>query len=72
MDSDFKEGHKNLMRCPKCGWVSVTKVIDAAPFIGLMMHPTGDYFACTNPKCGVERIYGENAILMRRGDGSEG
>ena len=71
MDSDSNEVHKkileNTMRCPKCGWVSVTKIADSTPFIGLMMHPIGDHFLCTNPQCGVERIYGENCVIIREG-----
>jgi hypothetical protein len=69
MGSDFKEVRNvNTMRCPKCEWVSATKVLDDTPYIGLMFHPCGDYFICTNPACGVERIYGENAIIIRNGN----
>jgi hypothetical protein len=68
MGSDFKEvKDTNTLRCPKCGWVSVTKTIDESLHLGIMFHPCGDYFVCTNPKCGVDRIYGENAILMKGG-----
>ena len=51
---------KNTLRCPKCGWVSTTKVMDTTRYIGLCMEPMGDHFICTNPACQVERIYGEN------------
>lgn len=58
---------KTTIRCPKCDWVSVTKVIDATHYIGLCMEPMGDHFLCTNPKCGVERIYGENGVFFTKG-----
>ena len=64
MDSDSSE----VRRCPKCGWVSVTKVIDDSPHFGIMFQPSGDYFVCTNPQCDVQRIYGENAILIKGGN----
>lgn len=63
MDSDFRE--VNTFRCPKCGWVSTTKVIDEDPHVGLMFQPTGNYFICMNYKCDVARIYGDNAILLK-------
>jgi hypothetical protein len=72
MVSDFKEAkNSNTLRCPRCGWVSITKVLNDSPHIGLMFDLCSDYFACTNPACGVERIYGENAIIMRSGSGKE-
>lgn len=55
---------KNTMRCPRCDWVSVTKVEDTVLYIGLAMGPMGDHFVCTNPACRVERIYGENGVLL--------
>lgn len=58
-------GSKEIERCPKCGWLSVTKVVSDTPYISLIFQPTDNYFVCTNMKCDVERIYGENAILMR-------
>lgn len=61
MASDSNE----VKRCPKCQWLSVTKVTSDAPYVSLMFQPTDNYFVCTNIKCDVERIYGENAILMR-------
>jgi len=48
----------NTARCPMCQWVSVVRVTKDS-------NNLGDYFACTNPRCQVERIYGENAIFMR-------
>lgn len=68
---DFKEAEKNTQRCPKCGWVSVTKVTDENPYLGLMFQPTGDYFICRNAKCDVDRIYGDNAILLRGGNNGQ-
>lgn len=58
---------KNTMRCPICGWVSITKVIDTTRYIGLCIEPMGDHFICTNPKCQVERIYGENGVFLVKG-----
>lgn len=51
-------------RCPVCGHVSTLKVEDGCKFVGLSAGPTGDYFACQNPKCNVERIYGTNAVMV--------
>lgn len=56
--------NKNVMRCPRCQWVSVTKVEDTVLYIGLSLAPMGDHFICTNPACRVERIYGENSVLL--------
>ena len=58
---------KNVMRCPICGWVSVTKVLDTTLYIGLSIEPMGDHFICTNPQCQVERIYGENGVILVKG-----
>lgn len=58
-------GSKEIERCPKCGWLSVTKVMSATPYISSMLQPSDNYFVCTNMKCDVERIYGENAILIK-------
>lgn len=68
MGSDSNEASsKNTMRCPRCNWVSITKVADTTRYIGLCMEPMGDHFLCTNPKCGVERIYGENGVFFIQG-----
>lgn len=58
---------KNTMRCPRCQWVSVTKVTDTVLYIGLATGPMGDHFVCTNPACRVERIYGENGVVLVKG-----
>jgi hypothetical protein len=58
---------KSVMRCPRCQWVSVTKVTDTVLYIGLSMEPMGDHFVCTNPVCKVERIYGENGVVLVKG-----
>lgn len=55
---------KNVMRCPKCDWVSVTKVEETYLYIGLAVQAVGDSFICTNPKCNVEKIYGTNGVLL--------
>jgi hypothetical protein len=68
MVSDFNAVNlKNVMRCPVCQWVSVTKIIDTVLYIGLSMEPMGDHFVCTNPACKVERIYGENGVVLVKG-----
>jgi hypothetical protein len=58
---------KNVMRCPRCQWISVTKVTDTVLYLGLAIGPTGDHFICTNPQCKVERIYGENGVALVKG-----
>ena len=63
MDLDSKE----VERCPKCEWLSTTKIVDENSYVGLTFQPTGSYFVCVNPKCNVDRIYGENAILLKGG-----
>jgi len=55
---------ENTMRCPRCGWVSVTKISDCSSNIMVLMEESADCFVCTNPKCGVERIYGEGVFLV--------
>lgn len=60
--------HKQVKRCPKCGWLSVTKIVDDSPHFGIIFQPSGDYFVCANMKCDVERMYGENAILIKGGN----
>ncbi len=57
MDSDSNED-KNTQRCPRCGWVSVTKLVDDT-------HIRGTYFTCQNSECSVERIYGDNCIYEK-------
>jgi len=56
----------NTMRCPMCGWVSVTKMVFDAPHIGLMFNAIGDHFICTNLQCKVERIFGDNAVMLMK------
>jgi hypothetical protein len=49
-----------------CGWVSVTKMVFDAPHIGLMFNAIGDHFICTNLQCDVERIFGDNAVMLMK------
>lgn len=51
-------------RCPVCGHVSTLKVGQDEAFLGISSGPTGPYFACQNPKCNVERIYADNAVMV--------
>jgi hypothetical protein len=44
-------------RCPCCGHVSTLSTADSS----------GCYFYCQNPKCNVERIYGDNAVMVSNG-----
>ena len=41
-------------RCPMCKHVSTVSVQDGRDY----------YFYCQNPSCNVERIYGDNAIMV--------
>lgn len=52
------------MRCPRCEHISVTKVLETEKFVGICFEPNGDYFICTNPRCDVQRIYGDNGVLL--------
>lgn len=52
-------GSKEVKRCPECGCISITKLEDSGPHLGITFHPYGEYFVCTNPKCSVERIENE-------------
>lgn len=49
---------ENTRRCPYCKHVSTVSVQDAYDF----------YFYCQNPKCEVERIYGDNAVMVGGAD----
>lgn len=51
-------------RCPKCNHVSTVKVGADDPYVSLFAGPTGPYFVCQNPKCDVERIYSNNAVMV--------
>jgi hypothetical protein len=62
MGSDFNEAEKNTQRCPKCGWLSVVKIVDDTVHVGLMFGVVATHWLCNNPKCTVERIYGDNCI----------
>lgn len=62
MGSDFNEAEKNTQRCPKCGWVSVVKIVDDTPYIGLALGVMCTHFVCNNPKCTVRKIYSDNCI----------
>lgn len=42
-------------RCPICEYVSTTMIEDGRDF----------YFLCKNFECNVERIYGDNAVMLR-------
>lgn len=50
----MKDEAEQSRRCPWCMHVSVTCVEDGRD----------KYFYCQNPLCDVERIYGENAVMV--------
>lgn len=61
----LKEEGDNTCRCPKCKHVSTVKVGENdAPYVSLYAGHEGPYFVCQNPKCDVERIYGDNAVMV--------
>lgn len=62
MGSDSKED-VNTMRCPKCEWVSITKVMEGTRHFGIMVKVMMDHFICTNPNCEVVKIYDTNAVM---------
>lgn len=56
---------ESTRRCPACKHVSTVKVGgDDEPYVSLFAGCHGPYFVCQNPKCNVERIYGDNAVMM--------
>ena len=55
---------EEVKRCPVCGYLSTLKVGEDKPFIGTTVEIDSSYFACQNPKCNVERIYSDNAVMV--------
>lgn len=67
VEHSFKdEDGPQVMRCPKCEVISVTKQVSASNYVSLFAGHSGDYFVCQNPQCDVERIYGTNAIITKK------
>lgn len=67
MEHSFKdEEGLEVMRCPKCEYLTMDKVEANTPYFSYFAGLSGEYFVCKNPKCDVERIYGENAIVLRK------
>lgn len=58
-----KEESSQTMRCPCCKHVSTVRVGDNDPYVSLAAGATGPYFVCQNPRCAVERIYSETAVM---------
>lgn len=54
IEHSFKDEPEHSRRCPWCNHVSVVSTQDGRDF----------YFYCQNPKCSVERIYGDNAVMV--------
>lgn len=53
-----------VTRCPSCGHLSTVKVGGVEALNGIRTIDTEPYFVCQNPKCNVERIYAENAVMV--------
>lgn len=54
IEHSLKEESEHSRRCPWCKHVSTLSNQDGNDF----------YFYCQNPKCSVERIYGDNAVMV--------
>lgn len=64
VEHSFKDEPEHTRRCPCCGHVSMLKAgVDDAS-CGMQFNITGEYFYCQNPKCNVERIYADNAVMV--------
>lgn len=64
VEHSFKDEPEETKRCPGCGHVSTLKAGEDTPSFGIHFSITGEYFYCQNPKCDVERIYGDNAVMV--------
>lgn len=65
IEHSVKDEPPHTCRCPKCEHVSTLKVgASEDPYVSLFGGCTGAYFVCQNPKCDVERIYNENAVMV--------
>jgi hypothetical protein len=50
----MKDETDHTRRCPMCKHVSTVSTQDGRDY----------YFYCQNPACSVERIYGDNAVMV--------
>ena len=64
VEHSFKDELIESKRCPCCGHVSTLKAGEDTPSLGMQFSITGEYFYCQNPNCDVERIYGDNAVMV--------
>lgn len=64
VEHSFKDEDKDTQRCPSCGHVSTLKAGEKTTAYGLYAGISGEYFYCQNPKCSVERIYGDNCVMV--------
>lgn len=64
VEHSFKDEPEETRRCPSCGHVSTLKAGSDEPSYGIQFSITGEYFYCQNPNCNVERIYGNNAVMV--------
>lgn len=58
-----KRENEDTKRCPSCGHVSVLKSGDC-DYFDVQIEANGHYFYCQNPKCNVERIYSDDAVMV--------
>jgi hypothetical protein len=56
--------NSEVRRCPACEHLSTVKVDDDGPYVSFFAGLSGEYFICQNPKCSVERIYNDNAVMV--------
>jgi len=63
IEHSVKDEGSQTMRCPCCKHVSTLTVQILEPYVSLSAGAIGPYFVCQNPKCAVERIYSENAVM---------
>lgn len=64
IDHSFKDESSDTKRCPICHHVSTLKGGSDENTYGIFNGPSGEYFYCQNPNCKVERIYGDNAVMV--------
>lgn len=64
VEHSFKDEDKDTQRCPACGHVSTLKAGEPTTVYGFYAGISGEYFYCQNPKCDVERIYGDNCVMV--------
>ncbi len=64
IEHGYKEEEKLVFRCPVCEHLSMQKGGSEDTCYGIYAGLSGEYFVCANPTCNVDRIYGDNCVLM--------